>query len=98
MSYEVYNSSVYGKILYKDGRPVIVNYDDADKLLQRLMELLQIAKDYLIAAENCCDLNLKKDAYKRIINIYCDISNIQQPSNEEPIVFESIEFVIIFLT
>ena len=35
MSYEVHNSSIYGKILYKDGRPVIVNYDDADKLLQR---------------------------------------------------------------
>jgi hypothetical protein len=35
MSYEVHNSSIYGKILYKDGKPVIVNYDDADKLLQR---------------------------------------------------------------
>jgi len=35
MGYEVHNSSIYGKILYKDGRPVIVNYDDAEKLLQR---------------------------------------------------------------
>jgi hypothetical protein len=35
MSYEVHNSSIYGKILYKGGRPVIVNYDDAEKLLQR---------------------------------------------------------------
>lgn len=35
MNYEVHNSYIYGKILYKDGRPVIVNYDDAEKLLQR---------------------------------------------------------------
>ena len=62
-----------------------------DKLLQRLMDLLQIAKDYLNAAEICCDWNLKKDAYKRIINIFCDISNIPQPQNEAPIVFETTE-------
>jgi hypothetical protein len=35
MGYEVHNSPVYGKILYKDGRPVIVNYDVADKLAER---------------------------------------------------------------
>lgn len=35
MSYEVHDSAVYGKILYKDGRPVIATYDEADKLLQR---------------------------------------------------------------
>jgi hypothetical protein len=35
MDYEIKNSTVYGKILYKDGRPVIVNYDTADKLAER---------------------------------------------------------------
>lgn len=62
-----------------------------DKLLQRLMDLLLIAKDYVKAAELCCDWNLRKDAYKRIINIFSDISNVPQPPNEEPIKFETIE-------
>jgi hypothetical protein len=47
-----------------------------DKLLQRLMDLLLVAKDYVKAAELCCDWNLRKDAYKRIINIFIDISNV----------------------
>jgi len=32
MAYEIHNSSVYGKVLAKRGRPVITNYDEADKL------------------------------------------------------------------
>jgi len=35
MTYELKNSSVYGKILAKNGRPVITNYSEADKLAQR---------------------------------------------------------------
>lgn len=62
-----------------------------DKLLQRLMDLLQIAKDYLKAAESSCDWNLKKDAYKKMINLFCDICNVPQAQNEAPIVFETSE-------
>ena len=32
MKYEIHNSSVYGKVLAQNGRPVITNYDEADKL------------------------------------------------------------------
>jgi hypothetical protein len=35
MTYELKNSYVYGKILAKDGRPVITNYDEAMKLADR---------------------------------------------------------------
>jgi len=35
MKFEILNNKVYGKILGKNGRPVIANYDEADKLTQR---------------------------------------------------------------
>jgi len=35
MSYEIKDTYVYGKILAKNGKPVIVNYDNAEKLTQR---------------------------------------------------------------
>jgi hypothetical protein len=35
MDYEIKDTYVYGKILAKNGKPVIVNYDEAEKLTQR---------------------------------------------------------------
>jgi len=35
MEYEIKDTYVYGKILAQNGKPVIVNYDDAEKLTQR---------------------------------------------------------------
>jgi hypothetical protein len=41
MKYEIHNSSVYGKVLAKNGRPIIANYDQADKLAERFNGTLQ---------------------------------------------------------
>jgi len=35
MNYEIKDTSVYGKVLAKDGKPIITNYDEAMKLAER---------------------------------------------------------------
>ena len=47
--------------------------------LERLQELLILCKDYLSFAEATGDVHLRRDALKRLVNCYSDISQVPNP-------------------
>jgi hypothetical protein len=54
-----------------------------DQKLMRLMELLQVAKDYEKIASKSFDYHLKRDSLKKIINIFVEINNCPARNIEE---------------
>lgn len=62
---------------------------NADQNLMRLMELLQVAKEYEKIASKSYDYHLKRDSLKKIINIFVEINNcparniIEEKNNDD---------------
>ena len=54
-----------------------------EKRLEHLLVMLGVAKDYLLYAKYSIDVHVRRDAYKKLINTYLDISNAPLPTGSE---------------
>ncbi len=54
-----------------------------EKRLEHLLVMLGVAKDYVKYAKYSIDVHVRRDAYKKLINTYLDISNAPLPTGSE---------------
>lgn len=64
--------------------------------LKKIQSLLGYVKEYYAAAKECDDFNLYRDACKRLMNIYVDISNIPDPLGTPPREMGTLEELTLF--
>jgi hypothetical protein len=67
-----------------------------EKKVQRLLSDLQTAKQYYAHAEKAADVQLQRDALKRIINIYVEASGTPMARGEDPIADGSMESLMLY--